>query len=181
MNLTEYLGQDNIFMDLMEVGDSPIFNSETVNTMNMLLKLNHGEKVVFNKFESISIREVAQMLTLQHSKNWQRIIDVSANGLNIGATAVHTITETTTETENRTNNREDLNKVSAYNSDELVTNDGMNSSNSDDMTGDKTRILTDEVSDYATQFNNLSLSIQNNIIDIVITDVSNFLTLSIYS
>ena len=180
MNLAEYLGQTNIFTELMEVGSNPIFNIENNQNMNMLLKLNHGDKVVFDKFNTISIKEVAQMLMLQHGKNWQRVIDVSVNGLNIGASSVHTVTETTTETESRINSREDLNKVSAYNSDELVTNDGTNSNNNENVNGDKTRILTDEVSDYATQFNNLSLSIKNNIIDIVITDVSNFLTLSIY-
>ena len=180
MNLTDYLGTDNIFNELMEVGDIPIFNSETINTMNMLLKLNHGDKVVFEKFNTISKREVAQMLMLQHGKNWNRIIDVSINGLNIGATSVHTVTETIKETENRNNSREDINLVSAFNTDELVTNDGINSNNNESVNGDKTRILTDEVSDYATQYNNLSLSIKNNINDIVITDVSNFLTLSIY-
>ena len=50
MNLAEYLGQTNIFTELMEVGDNPIFNDETNQTMNMLLKLNHGDKVVFDKF-----------------------------------------------------------------------------------------------------------------------------------
>ena len=181
MNLAEYLGQTNIFTELMEVGDNPIFNIENNQNMNMLLKLNHGDKVVFDKFNAISINEVARMLTLQHGKNWKRILDVSINGLNIGASSTHTITETITETENRTNIREDLNKVSAYNSDELVTNDGTNSNNNENVNGDKLRVLTDEVTDYNTLFNNLSTSIKNNIIDIVITDVSNFLTLSIYS
>lgn len=180
MNLAQYLGQSNIFTHLMALSDNPIFTIENTQRMDMLLKLNHGDKVVFNKLESVSVESIAEMLAVQHGKNWKRILDVSLNGLNIGASSVHTVTETTIEKESRTNVREDVNKVSAYNSDELVTNDGANSNNNENVNGDRTRLLTDEVSDYKTQYNNLSLSIKNNIIDIIITDVSNFLTLSIY-
>lgn len=101
-------------------------------------------------------------------------------GFNLGARQVTKVTETTTKTENRKTVKDDVNKVTSYESDDLITNDGSNSVGNDDLTGNETKTTTNEIIDMQTAFNNLSLTMQNSIINTILNDVKQFTTLSIY-
>ena len=120
------------------------------------------------------------MLTFEYGKKWEILSTEIWVGFNLGAKQVNKKTETITKTENREVLKDDVNKVSAYDTDELITNDGNTSNTTDGLTGSESRVITDEIIDMETAFNNLSTQTQNSIIETVLNDVKSFITLSIY-
>ena len=90
------------------------------------------------------------------------------------------ISETITDNQNRTNQSENLDTVSAYNTDEMVNSGGGSSSGGDTLEGEKTITSTDELIDTNSAYNMLSTSSKDSIIKTVLENVSGFLTLSIY-
>lgn len=179
MKLNEYLSNDNLIALLLESGVTFI-EPEKVNTMNTLLMVNYGERVLYEKFELITVPEISYMIALVHSVHWQDLIALKASEVNPIYNSSNTITETVTETGNTINTNENVNKVSAMNDDELTVNDGSSSNANENKQGERTRILTDNKTDFNNVYNNLSLSAKNNIINIVIKDIVDFLTLTIY-
>lgn len=179
MKLNEYLSNDNLIALLLESGVTFI-EPEKVNTMNTLLMVNYGERVLYEKFELITVPEISDMIALIHSVHWLDLIALKASEVNPIYNSSNTITETVTETGNTINTNESVNKLSAYNDDELIVNDGSSINANENKQGERTRILTDNKTDFNNVYNNLSLSAKNNIINIVIKDIVDFLTLTIY-
>ena len=81
-------------------------------------------------------------------------------------------------TKNDVSNSE--NKVSAFNSDTLITDTGAHNQLDENITQDITRDSQVSVIDWQTAFNNLSLSERTNIISVVLKDVATYLTVSVY-
>jgi len=179
MKLNEYLSNDNLIALLLTSGVTFI-EPEKVDTMNNLLMVNYGERVLYEKFELITVPEISDMIALVHSVHWQDLITLKASEVNPVFSSSNTVTETVTETGNTINTNENVNKVSAMNDDELTVNDGSSSNLNENKQGERTRILTDNKTDFNNVYNNLSLSAKNNIINIVIKDIVDFLTLTIY-
>lgn len=179
MKLNEYLSNDNLIALLLASGVTFI-EPEKVNTMNTLLIVNYGERVLYDKFELITVPEISDMIALVHSVHWQDLITLKASEVNPIYSSSNTLTETVTETGNTVNTNENVNKLSADNDDELIVNDGSSSNANENKQGERTRILTDNKTDFNNVYNNLSLSAKNNIINIVLKDIADFLTLTIY-
>ena len=179
MKLNEYLSNDNLIALLLTSGVTFI-EPEKVDTMNNLLMVNYGERVLYEKFELITVPEISDMIALVHSVHWQDLITLKASEVNPVFSSSNTVTETVTETGNTINTNENVNKVSAMNDDELTVNHGSSSNLNENKQGERTRILTDNKTDFNNVYNNLSLSAKNNIINIVIKDIVDFLTLTIY-
>ena len=97
----------------------------------------------------------------------------------MGAKQVNRKTETITKTENREVLKDDVNKVSAYDSNDLLANDGSTSNTTDGLTGNENRVTTDEIIDMETIYNNLANTQKNRIIESVLNDVKHFITLRI--
>ena len=180
IKLSNFLEQGNIFAEIWAIQAFPFLNGNNVNTVNNLLKLGYGEKTVFSKLEIIPLNEIAEMLVLKYGDGWNDLVKVQAVTFEVGATSTRKVVETINENETRNNTRDDVNKVSAFNSDDMINNDGVNSISNDALNNDKTRTLTDSNIDINTAFNNLSLSSKNRIIDLILKDTSQFLSLSIY-
>lgn len=178
--LADFTQVGSIFAKLKTSIDMPFFTDTPVIVLDNLLAVKYGERIVFEKLLSLSIENIGDMILFTHAKKWQDLILIHDKNYDIGASKVNVVSEVVSNLENRTNTRDDLNKVAAYNSDVLITNDGSNSNTVDVLDGSTTRTVTDSTIDLMTAYNNLSLASKNNIIEIVIYDVADFLTLSIY-
>ncbi len=174
--LNEFMLQGSLFTEINNIVSIPFIPS----VMDNLLVVRYGDKTMFSKLLLTPLNEVAKMIVALHGESWDQLIELQAVNFEVGASQTHKITETIVDTETRTNTRDDLNKVSAANSDELINNDGMTSTSNDGLNGEKIRTVTDSIIDINTAYENLSLSSKNRIIDLILKDVSNFLSLSIY-
>lgn len=179
MKLNEYLGKGNL-ISLLVVSGVDFLQGKDAVTLNSLMLVNYGERELYSKFELLELQEISDMVALIHSQHWQDLIALKASEINPIYSQTNTLTETVTETGNTTNTSEKLNKVSASNSDVLITNDGDSANQNENKQGETVRTLTDHKMNVANAYNNLSLSAKNNIINIVIKDIVDFLTLTIY-
>lgn len=148
--------------------------------LNAAQSYNFGEREVFPKVVTLPLPQLAGLIANQFSTTWERmeLVELTANANLAGA--VDATTETTTNAETKANTKDDVNKVSAYNSDTLMTNDGSNSVGSENLSGEKTRVASRQNKSLETSFKNLDILKKNAIIRSVTRDVANFVTLSIY-
>ena len=180
INLGLYLIGSNIFEYINKDNSLPFINDDNKSVLNNLLIVKYGDKTLYSKFELLTVNEIAEMILLTHKTHWLELVSFKDSELNPFAGSKNVITETITETGNIVNNNDRVNKVSAYNDDELIVNDGDSTISNEQKKGETIRTLTSENFDYRNAYNNLSLSDKTNILKIVIKDIADFLTLTIY-
>ena len=166
-----------IFTELKKLNTNAMMDSEKLHSLFMV---RYGGRNVNPSIINLTPFQIADLLTFEYGKKWEIVITEIWVGFNLGAKQVNKKTETITKTENREVLKDDVNKVSAYDTDELIVNDGNTSNTTDGLTGNESRVTTDEIIDMETFYNNLSNSQKNSIIESVLNDVKNFITLSIY-
>lgn len=180
LTLGEYLEGDSMWGLIQALYPFPFLGEYTPTKLDSLLILNHGDKLIYHKIPAMGFELVAQDVVFNYKQKWLDLLAINELTLNIGADSTHKISETLTHAETRINIQDNINKVSAFNTDELIANDGSNSNNSDDIDYSKTRVLTDETLSLQTAFNNLNVKQKNTIIQTVNNDVASLLTLNIY-
>lgn len=159
---------------------SNIFYYDDVVITNLFL-VRYSDKIVNPAIVNLSTEQLAELITMEYSEKWVIIAtDLFWKDFNIGAKQVTMLTETIDKTEKRNVDKDDLNKVSGFDTDILIVDNGLNSKTKDDLTGKEKKVTTNQIIDMETAFNNLSLSMKNTIIETVLNDVKNFTTLSIY-
>lgn len=179
MLLTDKLKEGRLLVAVGAVEPFPfLIGNEDV--LEMLLDTRHGDRQLFSKMENKTIEEIADMIALFYKKKWLELVKISEIDIEAGTGDIRTITEKIDNEEKRTNENELLQKVSAFNDDDLVTDTGSNGTGKDDLKGKVDRVLTDTQINLSNAYNNLSLIEKNNIIDRVLTDVAHLITLSIY-
>lgn len=176
--LAVYMAQGSIWGGVIALGALPF--PGTAPELDSMLESDYGDRFMFSKMVTKPVSEVAANIVAIYMDKWKKLVEVTSLDFNIGSGATKKTTENIAKTEERTNTRDDVNKVSAYNSDEMINNDGATSNGSDDLTGDTNRVLTEENINLVNAFNNLSLLDKSNILKAVNKDVSTYLTLSVY-
>lgn len=174
----DFLDVNNIFDEIKKVENFP-FLVEGTDILNLELSLKFGERYYISKFNDVSIENIAKLIVKSYSKKWNDLIQLNEKiTLSNSGNQIETITDESNKT--LTGNNTTTNKVGAFNSDELIDdNSNVNNSNETEEKGSSTT-KENVVLDYATAFNNLSFSDKTNTINIVLKDVSNYLTLDIY-
>ena len=166
-----------IFTELKKLNPNLVMDSERLTN---LFLVKYSQNVVNLAIINLTPFQIADLLTFEYGEKWEILSTEIWVGFNLGAKQVNKKTETITKTENREVLKDDVNKVSSYDTDELIVNDGNTSNTTDGLTGNESRVTTDEIIDMETVYNNLANSQKNSIIESVLNDVKNFITLSIY-
>lgn len=178
MLVKEKLLSGDFFTELAKHGDTPFITVDNTPALNLLLLLECGDRKLFSKLESYDLELITGFIYALHGLNWLRLLELNEVALTGGDT--RTITETINSTENRTNTRNELNKVTGFNSDEMLVNDGLEVNAGDDLEGTKVRTLEDKKVNLNTLYSDLSLTQNNSIIKTVLRDITIFLSTSIY-
>lgn len=180
MKLKEYLEGVDIFTLMDDIYPLPFMFDPPyqLTDLDLRLKVLHGNKPLFSSFENLEPEIVANLLVLDFLEKWEKLVVVLAQVGNVNPR--REITETITSEETRTNTSNTLGKVSGFNSDELLTNDGSEVEGLDVSDGERVRTLTDSQINLQLTFNMLNVIDQNSILQTVMADVSKYLTLSIY-
>ena len=166
-----------IFTELKKLNTNAIMDSEKLHNLFMV---RYGDRNVNPSIINLTPFQIADLLTFEYGKKWEILSNEIWVGFNLGAKQVNKKTETITKTENRETLKDDVSKVSAYDTDELIVNDGNTSNTTDGLTGNESRVTTDEIIDMETVYNNLANSQKNSIIESVLNDVQNFITIGVY-
>lgn len=177
MKLNQWLNGDGIFEAMNSIRILP-FLEDDLTELDQLLVMYHGERTLFKPVETVSVQVMAKMLLTQLVDRWFLYVKQAALLDTVNNKTV--LTETVQDNQTRINVREDVNKISAFNSTELITNDGSDSEGSDEFTGSKTRTLTNEQINARNDYELLSTGSKRSILNAVVLDVSEALTLNIY-
>lgn len=177
MLLKDFLKEGNIFNEINLVEMYPFIDGNE-DLLNSMLITQYGERQVYEAVRVISLSTLARMIILDLGSGWD--IETAIGDLGRKFEDTHTVTETINNNEVRLSTGDRTNKVSAFNSDELIDNDGTTNTDSDDLTGVKTKTLTDVKTSAKERYKTLSSLSKRSIITFAVSDVAKYLTLSIY-
>jgi len=175
--LGEFLAGKSLFSSIEQVEAFPFIVGDAVN-LDLILTINYGQRILFNPYADLEIEKVAQILVKQHGEKWRDYLKIEALKENVNDR--REVSENITESENKVNTRDEVNKVAAFNSADLIDNDGSTISNSDNNSGEKVRTLTDENISPQKSYALLSNMARDSIVKNVMQDISKSLTLAIY-
>ena len=180
VNLKTWLAGGSIFTAIQSAENFPFFADNTPAELDQMLSLTYGERMVASAFNNIDINTAGKFIAKLYGEKWAALIEFNMSPPDLGAKSITKTTgnQNTVGTKNGVSNTE--NKVSAFNSDELITDTGANNALDENTTLDITRDSSVSVIDWQTAFNNLPLSERTNIISVVLKDVASYLTVSVY-
>ena len=180
VNLKTWLTGGSIFTAIQTAENFPFFADNTPAELDQMLSLTYGQRMVASAFNNFDINTAGKFITKLYGEKWKALIEFNISPPDLG---VKSITKTTGN-QNTVGTKNDVstseNKVSAFNSDALITDTGAHNELDENITQDIKRDSSVSVIDWQTAFNNLSLSERTNIISVVLKDVATYLTISVY-
>lgn len=177
VHLKAILEEGNLFEEIFTIKPFPFIEGNE-ETLQQMLIINFGLRTVWRPYENMALEQIARTLILNHSVRWNsylKVEEILANPFNEVEAE-----ETTSGIEQRESNRNDVTKVSAFNTSDLIDDGGSTSENLDNVnsTGNKTTSRIDKQKKLA--YDMLKESDKNSIIHNVLTDVANSLTHTLY-
>ena len=180
VNLKTWLAGGSVFTAIKSAENFPFFADNTPAELDQMLSLTYGQRLVTSAFNNFDINVAGKFIAKLYGEKWAALIEFNVSPPDLGAKSITKTTgnQNTVGTKNDVSNSE--NKVSAFNSDALITDTGAHNELAENITQDITRGSSVSVIDWQTAFNNLSLSERTNIISVVLKDVATYLTVSVY-
>ena len=180
VNLKTWLTGGSMFTAIKTAENFPFFSDTQPAELDQMLSLTYGERMVASAFNNFDINTAGKFITKLYGGKWYALIQFNITPPDIGAktTTKTTGKQNTIGTKNGVSNTE--NKVSAFNSDNLITDTGANNELEENTLQDITQDSSTSVIDWQTAFNNLSIAERTNIISVVLKDVASYLTVSVY-
>ena len=180
VNLRGYLTGGSIFTAIQTSNNYPFFAETSPTELDQMLSIMYGDRIVASSFIGVDIAIAGKLISKLYGEKWTALIRFNSNPIDIGAKEV----TKTVGSENMVGTKVDVstseNKVSAFNSDVLITESGADNKLDENTTRGVNKDATVSVIDWQTAFNNLSTVERTNIIAVVLKDVSTYLTVSVY-
>ena len=180
VNLKTWLAGGSIFAAIRSAENFPFFSDNTPAELDLMLTLTYGKRLVTSAFNNVDINVAGKFIAKLYGEKWAALIAFNMSPPDLGAKSITKTTgnQNTVGTKNDVSTSE--NKVSAFNSDALITDTGAHNELDENITQDITRDSSVSVIDWQAAFNNLPLSERTNIISVVLKDVASYLTVSVY-
>jgi len=178
ITLSQFLENESVFSRIQSLSPYPFFEQMKPDDMDIHLNMFYGDKIVYPKILKYSLDQLITNINSYHYKRWENYILV--NSVDISNGAERSVNESTTNKNLATGSNNTDHKLSAFNSDDLVTDKADHTANTNTSDGEGTRLLTEKSKSMLTAYNNLLLSQKVSIIELVIKDVASYLTLDIY-
>lgn len=180
LDLATFIKREGLWGWIRDFGHYSFLNKYPPEVLDSQLSLLYGDRTMLAKLEVKNAYDVAYIIFVNFDEKWQNLIKVNSESFNLAASVSNKKTENTTTTEKTAKEAANTNKVSAFNSDELIVDGGSDQTESGDKDGTALKITTDDKISLDSAFNNLTLADQISIIKTVNKDIAQFLTLSIY-
>lgn len=178
--LAVWMEQGSLWEGIRGLAPLPFFDTVPPAQLDLQTVLSFGDRFMFSKLVTTTVAQMSVNIVSLYKDKWTKLVEVLAYDYDVMANTSKKTTDVTHKTEARDNTRDDVNKVSAFNTDDLITDTGATSTGADNLTGDIDRTLTEANISLSDAFNNLSLLDKNNIIQTVIKDVASYMTLDVY-
>ena len=178
--LRSYLADTNIFNSIKTIESFPFLEGDSADDLNMMLKINYGQKIMFSVVADLPVADAAKYIVKNYSDSWNKLLTALDSDFNIAANAVKVTSGKGNSSGTKTDDRNSSHKVSAFNSDELLPDSGDTENNVETSSNETTNTGKEENLSLKSLFDNLPLIERTNIINIVLKDVSNYLTISVY-
>lgn len=179
MILNEFL-TENIFELINDAGGLEFLPPENLGTMGSLLRFKHGNKPIDISVKNVTMQELADMIIMLYKQLWiieSGLYDVLVEGS--GGQLIK-VTESSDKVSERLTASSSTDKVSGFNSDEMVDDSGNEQSGNEDLTESGNRLITRITNNPIEAFKLLDSHAKNSIIGQIVDDVGSFLTLKIY-
>lgn len=180
VNLKTWLAGGSIFTAIQTIKNFPFFAGDAATDLDYMITLNYGQRQLFSAFIDVPVDTVAKHIVKLYGDKWDALISFSESGVNIGASSSIKTTGKQKTTGFKNDNTDVTNKVSAFNSDDLLVDTGSTTVADENTTQDVDRDSLVETFNIQTAFNNLALAEKTNIISVVLKDVATYLTVSVY-
>lgn len=178
INLEQFLENESIFTRIQSLSPYPFFDKMNALDMDKHLIIFYGERIVFNKMIGFDLDIIASLIVGVNGDKWENLILV--DGLDILSGAERTVNENNSSNVLNTGANTRTHKINSFNDPTLIEDNADVESNTATVDNTGTRLLTEKTKSLQTAFNNLQLQRKINIIETVVKDVSNYLTLDIY-
>ena len=178
--LRSYLADTNIFDSIKAIESFPFLEGDSSDDLNMMLKINYGQKIMFSGVSNLSVADAAKYIVKNYSDSWNKLLTALDSDFNIAANAIKVTSGKGNSNGTKTDDRNSKHNVAAFNSDELLPDSGDTENNVETSSNETINTGKEENLSLKSLFDNLPLIERTNIINIVLKDVSNYLTISVY-
>lgn len=158
----------------------PFIVEKTPETLDTMTDFKYGQRWMNEKAAGKTHAQLAALVVALHGDKWRQLIAIQAQNIDVSARDIRTRDEEVEKTDTGNRMGETLNKVSAYNEEDLSTESGNTNTEESEATTNSTAKITEKVSDLKTAFENLSTLQKMDIIATATKDVVSTLTLSTY-
>lgn len=172
-------GKPSLFGEINNISFFPFIIANGAETLDLLYKIKYGTRTISKSIEKLTVQELAKILVALFGDNWKNKYTLLTDEMLLGVDSKIAVDETITDDTTRLSISNQTNKVSAFNEDDLSTNDS-NENNVNDSIQKEYRKNT-----VTTHTNMLAIKSQleimnSHFIDSVLEDVSKIVSLSIY-
>lgn len=178
ITLDQFLENESIFTRIQALSPYPFFDTMQALDMDKHLSIKYGDRIVYSKIIGFNLDSLARLILGVNGDKWENLI--LANSLDILSGSERTVNENNSSNIINTGANTRTHKISSFNDPALIEDSEDVDSNTGTVDNTGTRLLTEKTKSVQTAYNNLQLQSKLNIIETVVKDVSNYLTLDIY-
>ena len=180
MIYNEWIEDKSLFSEINKINPFPFIELHGAEKLDLLYKTKYGNKTIPENIEMLTVVDVAYIIVISYGKSWENKYNLLLNEIQLGVGSSDTIEETVSEDIIRMLDSDNTNKVSAFNSEDLETNDSSVDSVNEDSEKKLIRSREQTNKSFAAIQKQLELFNSNFVVDVVCKDVSKILSLSIY-
>lgn len=178
MKLREYLNGVNFWSEINNVQQFAFISDPS--QMDLIQVIEYGDRTLFAGFENTPPQDVAKLIVTHFAEKWNALINARIDEIDVTSLNTSKSKTTSTITGNKTDIENTENKISGYNTSELITDNGNDSTKTEDTSRESAIEKIDSIASYEYLFDNLSTVEKSNIITLAIEDATKYLTISIY-
>lgn len=180
MLFNEWIKDNSLFTEINNIEQFPFIEQYGATNLDLLYKMKYGSRTVPRSMKDLTVQEVATIIVTGYGMNWNNQYQLLVDDLMLGVESKTVTNEIVSDDETKNIDSNNENKVSAYNDDELSTND----SSSDNLSEDRKRKTDKDTettrSSYYVAKSQLELFNSSFIMNVICKDVSELISLSIY-
>lgn len=175
--------QNDLFYELDQLHSNGLFHELGVDTLSLMYSINYGSRNLTNSVAAKTTKEIAKVISNMYMMKWNSLknIELSENEQVVGFESKVIFEETNSDATIKNLVTNSVNKVSAFNDDEM--SDNTSSDDSIDETGNKQgnrQYTQTKVNSNSIDFQRKML--ENNLVisEVICKDISKFISLKIY-
>ena len=171
-------GKSGIFTEMIKIKPMVFIYDYGAEKLDTLYKIKYGSRALAKNIISLTSLEVAQILIVSYGDKWENKYSLLKD-IEMGVDSKTIVDETINDDVKRVSSSNQTNQVSAFNDDDVATNDVQVDTINDDVQKDSRKNIVRTHKSMNAIKTQLDL-LNSNFIDDVLQDVNKIVFLSIY-